>query len=673
MIRLAANREQAMLWGRFPFFAVALGVAFFLYFCFVFPERIMPKWIPHPLVLIIPGVAFASLSFTNLILEDVRLERWGYESVHGPLHAPFIIFYILPYSMIGIALLLIKFFKTSSPIRRLQLKYILIGITVAPITAIITNGILPIVWSGRFSDVGPTSFIIFVSATSYAIVKHRLMDIDFVIKKGSILFFTMIVLCFPLFYLLTMLIDLFYGIIHYEFTILVMLLFVLFFLVFLKIRTITEERVEKLLFRNRYRNHQTIVNFGRALISILDLNSLSRRVIDTACKAMEARNGSLYILNEEKSNFELYEHRNLNNEEEIIKRIPQNDYLFEWVLEERTVPVKEELTLMPSKRGRDHVLNQMNEMQSELCIPLISRKRVIGLINLGRKQSRIPYTIQDIELLTTLANQTAIAIENAKLYEDLKKQKAVMRRADRLASLGTLTAGLAHEIRNPLVAIKTLTQLLPERIDDEEFRRDFLAIASGEVDRISSLVNELLEFARPTEPQLQFEDIQQIMDGMILLISTEARKKNLDIESRYEDNLPPIPIDREQIKQVFLNILLNAIEATDEGGQITVEIRTFSRKEGEEFLQVEIRDTGRGIPEEHLDDIFTPFFTTKDAGSGLGLSISHQIIQEHRGTINVQSRMGEGSSFVINFSVSAVESERKAPAKKSNQASQPFR
>jgi signal transduction histidine kinase len=291
-------------------------------------------------------------------------------------------------------------------------------------------------------------------------------------------------------------------------------------------------------------------------------------------------------------------------------------------------------------------------MEAEICIPLITKEKLIGLISFGEKANGGVYSTEDIELLGTLANQASIAIENARLYEDLKKQKAIMRRADRLAALGTLTAGLAHEIRNPLVAIKTLTQLLPERLDDEEFRSDFLKIASGEVDRISSLVNELLEFARPTSPHLRLESIQQIMDGMILLISTETKKKNLDIVAQYEDNLPSIPVDREQIKQVFLNVLLNAIEATGEGGCVSVDIRIFSRKNGENFLQIEIRDTGRGIPEEHLDNVFTPFFTTKDKGSGLGLSISHQIVQEHGGTISVESRIGEGSSFFINFPIS---------------------
>jgi signal transduction histidine kinase len=240
-------------------------------------------------------------------------------------------------------------------------------------------------------------------------------------------------------------------------------------------------------------------------------------------------------------------------------------------------------------------------------------------------------------------------MENARLYEDLKRSKSYMRRADRLASLGTLTAGLAHEIRNPLVSIKTFTQLLPQRLEDEEFRNHFLNIAVGEVDRISSLVTELLDFARPSDPKLELEDINSILDGMILLVSTESKKKLIQLVKNYDKKLPPINIDKEQIKQVFLNILLNAIEATPENGTITVRTRHFVKPGGRPYLQIEFTDTGSGIPSEKLEEIFNPFFTTKRTGSGLGLSISNQIVQDHQGYIEVESELGKGASFFINL------------------------
>jgi signal transduction histidine kinase len=171
------------------------------------------------------------------------------------------------------------------------------------------------------------------------------------------------------------------------------------------------------------------------------------------------------------------------------------------------------------------------------------------------------------------------------------------------------------------------------------------------VDRISSLVTELLEFARPSDPKLELEDINAILDGMILLVSTETKKKQINITKHYSPDLTPAQIDREQIKQVFLNILLNAIEATQENGKIVVKTRPFTKPGGEPYVQIEFTDTGCGIPDEYLEDIFNPFFTTKSTGSGLGLSISNQIIQDHRGYIDVESRVGKGSSFFINLPV----------------------
>ena len=261
------------------------------------------------------------------------------------------------------------------------------------------------------------------------------------------------------------------------------------------------------------------------------------------------------------------------------------------------------------------------------------------------------FSHEDIHLLETMGNQAAVAIENAQLYENLKKSEANMRRADRLAALGTLTAGLAHEIRNPLVAIKTFIQLLPQRFDDKEFREHFLQITAGEVDRLSYLVTELLDFARPSQPNLRKEDINNVADKMITLIKTQAKKKNLKIDKRFSQDTPPVMIDKEQIKQVLLNLFLNAIDATPENGTITFESRLISKTHENDYVQVEVRDTGKGIPKDDIEQIFTPFFTTKNEGSGLGLPISYRIVEEHSGYMEVESNKDEGTSFYVNLPI----------------------
>jgi signal transduction histidine kinase len=381
---------------------------------------------------------------------------------------------------------------------------------------------------------------------------------------------------------------------------------------------------------------------------------------------MGVEKASLFLWNQEKVGYSLFESKNIKIPTSN-PLIPKNDPLPHYLEKIGEIIVREELAKGANISEINDVTKKMSLLEAEVSIPLILKGQLIGIINLGYKFNKDIYSHEDIELLSTLANQTAIAIENARLYEDLKRSKSYIRRADRLASLGTLTAGLAHEIRNPLVAIKTLTQLLPERLDDEEFRNQFLQIASGEVDRISSLVTELLDFARPSDPKLELEDINAVLDGMILLVSTETKKKQINIIKNYAADLPPLQIDREQIKQVFLNILLNGIEATSENGKIMVQTRSFLKPGGDTYIQVEFTDTGCGIPEDYLEDIFNPFFTTKSSGSGLGLSISNQIIQDHRGYIDVESQLGKGSSFFINLPVNQEYPKRRKSDLENNQ------
>lgn len=238
--------------------------------------------------------------------------------------------------------------------------------------------------------------------------------------------------------------------------------------------------------------------------------------------------------------------------------------------------------------------------------------------------------------------------------KELKESQTVLRRADRLSSLGLLTAGLAHEIRNPLVAIRTFTQLLPERYDDADFRDGFQGLALKEVDRICGLINDLLSFARPSKPTVAPENINDVVDNIARILDTQAKEKNVEVVRRFGDDLPNVWIDREQMKQVFMNLILNAIQAMKDGGSVEISSRLSAKSDTEvirEYVQVEVRDTGVGIPPENLEQIFDPFFTSKDEGSGLGLAVSHQIVREHGGFLTVNSTVGKGTSFFVHVPV----------------------
>jgi signal transduction histidine kinase len=622
-----------------------VGAIFIPAFFFHFVSSLL-KLTKNKLILFVYALSliFLIFDFSPLFIKDVRpILSFRYYGIPGIVFPFFVISFV---SIAGYShYVLIKYFRKSEGQIRNQIRYLLFATVIGFLGGGTT--FLP-----NFNiEVFPFGFYlisIYVLITSYAIVKHRLMDINIVFKKGTTYVLLLLLLFVPSFLLIVLIQKLFFREINYPFSVVVFCLLLIVAILFNRIKPVTEKAVEQLLFKDKYDYRETLGKFSKAMVTILDLKSLSKKIIETITQTMGVDRASLFFLNEERGGYYLLESKNIK-----IASFPpvlsKGEALPEYLQKMKEIIVREELVKGGNIAALNAVTQAMSQLEAEVSIPLISKGQLIGMINVSHKFNKDIYSHEDIELLNTLANQTTIAIENARLYEDLKKSKSYIRRADRLASLGTLTAGLAHEIRNPLVAIKTFTQLLPERLEDEEFRNHFLNIASGEVDRISALVTELLEFARPSEPKFELEDMNSILDGMILLVSNETKSKHIDIIKDYASDLRPITIDREQMKQVFLNMLLNGIEATPENGNICVKTRFFEKPEGDAYIQVEFTDSGCGIPPEYLEEIFTPFFTTKEKGSGLGLSISNQIIQDHRGYIDVESEVNKGTSFFVNL------------------------
>jgi signal transduction histidine kinase len=247
------------------------------------------------------------------------------------------------------------------------------------------------------------------------------------------------------------------------------------------------------------------------------------------------------------------------------------------------------------------------------------------------------------------------------VYSDLtaiKKLELQIRRTDRLASLGTLSAGMAHEIKNPLVTIKTFTQLLPERYGDSDFRETFFSLIGTEVKRIDSIVNQLLRFSRPAKPHLTPTHLHEVLKNSLNLVTQQLRQKDIALECVLEANNDLIHADGDQLSQAFINFFLNAIESMSRpNGVLTVSTALLSpdnqtpgwwrRPRGNGRIQVSVRDTGDGIAPANLANIFDPFFTTKSQGTGLGLSVAHNIIQEHSGTIDVKSEVSKGTTFHV--------------------------
>ncbi len=285
--------------------------------------------------------------------------------------------------------------------------------------------------------------------------------------------------------------------------------------------------------------------------------------------------------------------------------------------------------------------------------------------------------------LGALAREAALVVETARLRERLAAARAGLARADRLVTLGTLTASLAHELKNPLVAIKTFAQLLPERYDDPEFRTGFAAVALGEVDRASALLGELLEFARPPERSdgseaaggaavcpagpVCAEDVNAILTQMLILAEGEARRRRVKLTSRLDPALPRVPVDPGRMKQLFLNLLLNAIQAIEgEEGEVVVETAVRRGPEGG-VVVIDVRDTGTGIVPADLPSLFTPFFSRKPHGVGLGLAICREIVGAHRGGIEVVSEPGHGTTVSVQLPLRESPTEVVSPPRSAGQ------
>ena len=266
-----------------------------------------------------------------------------------------------------------------------------------------------------------------------------------------------------------------------------------------------------------------------------------------------------------------------------------------------------------------------------------------------------------------------LAVAFNQMTRDLRDSQERLILSEKLASLGTMAAGMAHEIKNPLVSLRTFTQLLQQKWDDKEFREKFSSIIPHEIERINRIAESLLKFGRPMKPEFSRVDVNSLLEEVLLLFESECKKANVRVTKKLAQ-LPEISGDAGQLSQAFVNIIKNAIEAmAEKGGDLIVktdvgEVIKLGKinarqgvKKGEEMVWgeeeelvkptpvvfIEVTDSGEGIPEENLKSLFDPFFTTKMTGTGMGLPITLRIIEEHKGSIKVRSKAGNGTTFII--------------------------
>jgi len=309
-----------------------------------------------------------------------------------------------------------------------------------------------------------------------------------------------------------------------------------------------------------------------------------------------------------------------------------------------------------------HTLDRrvLQQLKTDCCalVPLVSRGAPLGVLVADNFVNRKPIHDSDVERLRSFANHASLAIENSRLckslqakiaelsqaYNELKDNRDKLVHYERLSAIGEMAAKVAHDIRNPLMAIGGFARLILKKEEHGEIDKRYIQIIVREIDRLEKILTDVLCFANPANPHRKHVDLNSALQSTFEILSFEIEQNNIVIEQRLDGGLPRLLLDEDQIIRVFINVVKNSIEAMPEGGVIS--IATLREVP---WVRVEIGDTGAGISDEDITKVFNPFFTSKSTGSGLGLTLSAQIVKNHGGSIEVRNKKPRGITFVIRF------------------------
>ena len=532
-------------------------------------------------------------------------------------------------------------FETESRVEGARLRYIaLVGGFGALFTLI---EYLPYVGLD-IPPVGTILILVFLYALSRSITHYRLIDLYELAGRLGVLTALAFVLAFIL-WLMRLVAgeQLFLHVVVSAFVVLIL---------FDPVRTKVQEWISQVFFHERFELEQTILALRRSLAHILEVEDLGEVLIDGLDASPRFTQGALYLLGPDARVFILKNHFGPKPAErvEMAPARPLLDRLSRTgaaVLENAERELEERRLLGDDREAETahDIAVAMRALQTSLCLGLRGESgHLYGFLALRDDRLRDAFSREEVQLLAGLATQVAVTVENSQLYQQMKEK-------DRLAALGEMAAGLAHEIRNPLGSIKASAQYLAETAEQPEERGEFLDIIVDEVDRLNRVVGSFLDYARPphTDPEPIY--VNSAVQLTLQFLRPECDASEVDLHVAMDPDLPKVRIDIEHLRQVLINLVQNAVQAMTSGGDLYVETRTQDRFRtgggARRWVQITVRDTGPGIAPGLLANLFVPFVTTKQQGTGLGLAISQRIVSETGGRIDVRSRQGVGTTFVV--------------------------
>jgi signal transduction histidine kinase len=494
--------------------------------------------------------------------------------------------------------------------------------------------------------IGNVLTLIFLYFLSQTLLRRRLLDLFELIGRLAVLTAMSVTLALIFF----LLVEWIGGSAPFFLNAIIASLVIL--ILFDPLRAKVEGQIADLFFRERYELERHVMATRARLAHVLEVDEVGRVLLSGIEASHRATHAAIYLIDPQRRGYDLLGHLGPRPPERLESASVRP--LIDRLRREPAVLLEDVEAALADSRGQKgertagtfhEVVRTMETLHASLCLAVRAEAGFLGLVTLRDERLRDAYTAEDVELLKGLASQVAVAVQNSKLYERMKER-------DRLAALGEMAAGLAHEIRNPLGAIKAAAQYLETPPAESDVPKEFLGIIVEETNRLNRVVSSFLDYARPYKGNPVPTDVRGVAERT-LQVMQPSLGAGVDLVTEFQENLPFVRIDPEQLRQVIMNLVQNAVQAMESKGRLTVSTglrATPIRSDPGEpasFVEMRVTDTGPGIAQKAMGKLFIPFFTTKDRGTGLGLAICQRIVQTAGGAIEVRTLGGEGTTFTV--------------------------